>query len=42
MQLINCLMITDIDVGDPNDKGCTKMRPLVACGIDFIFNVSNK
>ncbi|OXA64398.1 uncharacterized protein LOC110842085 [Folsomia candida] len=38
-EIAKCQEYANIDVGDPNDKGCTKMRPLVACGIDFIFNI---
>ncbi len=32
--------VLDIDVGDPTDKGCSKMKPLIACGVDFIFGVN--
>jgi hypothetical protein len=35
------LLSQDIDVGDPSDTNCVKMRPLIQCGVDFIFNVSS-
>ena len=31
---------TALTLHDPSDKGCTKMRPLITCGVDFVFNVS--